>query len=88
MSLNFQRFAGLSRRCWNRSACSPGPTENQYLIKSMPSRTSVFSNSGQDRRNSQYCCSVQNPMTRSTPARLYQLRSNTTISPAEGRCAT
>ena len=25
-------------------------------------------------------------MTRSTPARLYQLRSNRTISPAAGRC--
>ena len=30
------------------------------------------SNSGQDRRNSRYSSSVQNPITRSTPARLYQ----------------
>ena len=28
---------------------------------------------------------VQNPMTRSTPARLYQLRSKITTSPAAGR---
>jgi NAD(P)-dependent dehydrogenase (short-subunit alcohol dehydrogenase family) len=32
--------------------------------------------------------SEQKPITRSTPARLYQLRSNSTISPAAGRCAT
>ena len=30
---------------------------------------------------------LQNPMTCSMPARLYQLRSNTTISPAAGKCA-
>ena len=46
------------------------------------------SNSGQDRRNSRYSSSVQNPITRSTPARLYQLRSKRTISPAEGSWAT
>ena len=28
------------------------------------------------------------PITRSTPARLYQERSNSTISPAVGRCWT
>ena len=32
-----------------------------------------------------YWSSVQKPMTRSTPARLYQLRSKRTISPAVGR---
>ena len=31
---------------------------------------------------------MQNPITRSTPARLYQERSNITISPADGRCGT
>ncbi len=30
--------------------------------------------------------SVQKPITRSTPARLYQLRSKSTISPPAGRC--
>ena len=30
----------------------------------------------------------QNPITRSTPARLYQERSNITISPLVGRCCT
>jgi hypothetical protein len=38
------------------------------------------------RRNSSYSASVQKPITRSTPARLYQLRSNSTISPRVGRC--
>ena len=54
----------------------------------MPERTSIRSNSGQERRNSAYSSSVQKPITRSTPARLYQERSNRTISPAAGRCAT
>ena len=35
-------------------------------------------------RNSLCCSSVQNPMTYSTPARLYQLQSKITISPALG----
>ena len=35
-----------------------------------------------------YSSSLQNPITRSTPARLYQERSNSTMSPAVGRCAT
>ena len=47
----------------------------------MPERTSIFSNSGTVRKNSSYSASVQKPITRSTPARLYQLRSNSTISP-------
>ena len=48
----------------------------------------MCSNSGASRMNSQYSSSVQKPMTRSTPARLYQDRSNMTISPAAGRCGT
>ena len=44
------------------------------------------SNSGQLCMNSRYSRSVQKPITRSTPARLYQLRSKSTISPAAGRC--
>ena len=43
---------------------------------------------GQERRNSSYSSAVQKPMTCSTPARLYQLRSNRTISPAAGKCST
>ena len=44
-------------------------------MRMIPERTSIRSNSGQERRNSRYSSSVQKPMTRSTPARLYQLRS-------------
>jgi hypothetical protein len=62
--------------------------ENQYLMSLMPERTSMRSNSGTERKNSSYSSSEQKPITRSTPARLYQLRSNSTISPAAGRCDT
>src|SRR6476660_3891241 len=75
-------------RAWNRCSCSASLTENQYLMRMIPDRTSIRSNSGHARRNSWYSSSVQKPMTRSTPARLYQLRSNRTISPAAGRWAT
>ena len=47
----------------------------------------IRSNCGQVRMNSSYSSSVQKPITRSTPARLYQLRSNRTISPAAGSWA-
>ena len=72
-------------RAWNRRSCSSSLTENQYLTSMIPDRTSIRSNSGHERMNSSYSSSVQKPMTRSTPARLYQLRSNRTISPAAGR---
>ena len=48
--------------------------------------TMYSSNSGQTLRK-RWCCSfVQNPITYSTPARLYQLRSKITTSPAAGNC--
>jgi len=70
-----------------RACCSSSEIENQYLMIWMPLRTSIFSNSGTERKNSSYSSSEQKPMTFSTPARLYQLRSNSTISPVAGRCA-
>ncbi len=76
------------RRLWNRRSCSSSLTLNQYLSRMMPLRMSMRSNSGQVRKNSHTSSSVQNPITRSTPARLYQERSNRTISPAAGRCST
>ena len=51
-------------------------------------RISIRSNCGASRMNSSYSSCVQKPITRSTPARLYQDRSNMTISPAAGRCGT
>src|SRR5208283_778622 len=88
IGLNFQRLVTSAMRSWKRRSCSSSLTENQYLIRMIPERTSMRSNSGQLCRNSMYSLSVQNPITRSTPARLYQLRSNSTISPAAGRWAT
>ncbi len=75
-------------RSWKRRSCSSSPTENQYFTRMMPERISIASSAGVARRNSSYSSSVQKPMTRSTPARLYQLRSNSTISPAAGSSST
>src|SRR6266511_645869 len=87
IGLSFQRLVGSSRRRWKRRSCSSSLTENQYLIRMIPERISMFSNCGQERKNSSTSSSVQKPITRSTPARLYQLRSNSTISPAAGSWA-
>src|SRR6185503_17756665 len=84
MGLSFQRLVGLSMRSWKRCSCSLSLTENQYLIRIISERTNMRSNSGTDRRNSWYSSLVQKPITRSTLARLYQLRSNSTISPPAG----
>ena len=80
----FQRRSGSSMRALKRRSCSSSLTENQYLTSWMPDPTSMRSNSGTVCRNSQYSASVQKPITRSTPARLYQDRSNRIISPAAG----
>ena len=63
-------------------------TENQNLISRMPLLTSMSSNCGTARMNSSYSAGVAYPITRSTPARLYQERSNRMICPAPGRCGT
>ncbi len=70
-----------------RRSCSSSLTENQYLVSRMPSSIRSRSNAGVWRRKRLYSSGVQKPITRSTPARLYQLRSNSTISPAAGRCS-
>ena len=85
---NFQRRIGSSRRDRNRDSCSWSLTENQYLRSMIPSSTSRRSKVGHCWRNRRYSGSVQKPITRSTPARLYQDRSSRTISPAVGRCST
>jgi hypothetical protein len=85
---SFQNRIGSLRRDWNRASCSSSLTENQYLRSRMPSSISIRSNVGHWCRKRWYCSSVQKPITRSTPARLYQERSNSTISPPAGRLAT
>ena len=72
----------------SRRSCSSALTSSQYLTSTIPERTSIRSSSGTWRKNSSTSASVQKPMTRSTPARLYQLRSNRTISPAVGSRST
>src|SRR3954469_4318265 len=88
MSDSFQRLSGSALRASNRRRCSSNETENQYFNTVIPDRTSMRSNSGHDRRNSWCSSSVQKPITHSTFERLYQLRSNRTISPPAGRCPT
>ena len=75
-------------RALKRAPCSSSVIENQYFKSLVPLRVSIFSNSGTISRTSRIPCSEQNPITRSTPDRLYQERSNSTLSPAAGRCAT
>ena len=56
--LSFHRLIGLRMRCWKRISCSSSSTENQYLIRMIPARVSISSNSGQARRNSLYSSSL------------------------------
>src|SRR5215470_8904979 len=74
IGLSFHCLSGSSMRLVKRASCSSSEIENQYLRRRMPDRHSMRSNSGAERKNSSYSESVQKPMTRSTPARLYQLR--------------
>ena len=68
--------------------CSSSDTDIQYFMSIIPDCISNFSKTGQDLKNCMYSFSVQNPSTLSTPARLYQDRSNRTISPDVGKCST
>ena len=86
MGLSFHCLSGSWMRPRKRISCSWSDSENQYLMSWIPERMIIFSNSGTSRKNASYCSSVQKPITFSTPARLYQLRSKSTISPAAGRC--
>ena len=72
----------------SRVRCSDWVTENHSLVREKPLSVSISSNWGAWRRKISYSRSVQKPITRSTPARLYQDRSKSTISPAVGSWAT
>jgi polyphosphate kinase 2 len=82
-----RRFQDRINNPEKRRSCSSSLTDNQYLTRTMPERSSMRSNCGHVRMNSSYSSCVQKPMTCSTPARLYQLRSKITISPAAGKCS-
>ncbi len=60
--------------------------ENHSLMTAMPCAMSDRSNSGASSKNVAYSSGWQNPMTCSTPARLYHDLSNITISPPVGMC--
>ncbi|MCY1310551.1 hypothetical protein D9M70_607510 [compost metagenome] len=85
---SFQIFSGSWQRSWKRLSCISRPMLIQNLKNWISSCTIIFSKRGVCFRNCLCCSGVQKPMTRSTPARLYQERSNSTISPAVGMVAT
>src|ERR1700730_759736 len=73
-------------RLCRRRVCSPALTSSQYFSSRIPSSAMAFSTPGVSSRNRSVSSGVQNPITGSTPARLYQLRSKITTSPAAGKC--
>jgi len=85
MGESFQILRPSSMRPSSRRVCSSGLTSSQYLRRMMPDSTISFSKSGTTFRKRFAASSGQKPITRSTPARLYQLRSKMTTSPAAGR---
>ena len=84
MGVSFQILRPSSMRDCRRLVCSSGLTSSQYFSTCTPESMIAFSISGAVSRNFFAWSSVQKPITRSTPARLYQLRSKITISPAAG----
>jgi hypothetical protein len=72
----------------SRRVCSAALTSSQYLTSTIPESTMACSKAGTRARNRWVSCGVQKPITGSTPARLYQLRSKITTSPAAGKCGT
>ena len=85
MSDSFQILRGSSIRLSSRRVCSSGLTSSQYFTRMIPESTIAFSTRGHLLEEApSLSSSVQKPMTRSTPARLYQLRSKMTTSPAGG----
>ena len=88
IGLSFHCFIGSWMRAKNRSCCSSSLIENQYFTSLTPERTNMRSSSTTSWKKSSTCSGDAKPITRSTPARLYQERSKSTISPAAGRCAT
>jgi len=70
----------------SRRVCSSALTSSQYLSRMIPESTMAFSTWGAISRKRSVSSWVQKPMIGSTPARLYQLRSKITTSPAAGKC--
>ncbi|MNE57866.1 hypothetical protein D3C80_1528560 [compost metagenome] len=85
MGESFQILRPSSMRSRSRRSCSSGVTSSQYFNNMMPESTMACSTMGAPARNLSLASWLQKPMTRSTPALLYQLRSKMMISPAAGR---
>ena len=88
MGESFHWRTGSSWRIAKRVRCSFCETENQNFVTWMPESMSMRSKCGTWFMKVSYSSSLAKPMTRSTPARLYHERSNSTISPSVGRCST
>src|SRR5580700_1586630 len=73
-------------RLSSRRVCSPALTSSQYFSSRIPESAMAFSTAGASSRNRPVSSGVQKPITGSTPARLYQLRSKITTSPPAGKC--
>ena len=84
--MSFQVFRPSVMRSLSRRVCSSWLTSSQYLMTMIPDSTIDFSTLGTASRNRRVSSFVQKPITRSTPARLYQLRSKITTSLAAGKC--
>ena len=85
---SFQIFRGSSIRLSSRRACSSGLTSSQYLSSRIPQSAIAFSQLGTSCRKPLGLLRVAQAHDRSTLARLYQLRSKITTSPAAGMCWT
>ena len=89
MSESFHILRGSPMRLSSRRVCSSGLTSSQYLRRRMPGFDHrLLERRAPASRKRAVCSGVQKPITFSTPARLYQLRSKMTTSPAAGKCGT
>src|SRR5262245_55764099 len=87
VGLSFHCRSGSLMRASKRRLCSASLTSSQNLASTMPTSPTYLSNSGHTLRKRWCSAFEQKPITYSTPARLYQLRSKITTSPAAGKCS-
>jgi hypothetical protein len=76
------------RRSFRRLACSVLETSSQNFTNFSPLSSIMDSKVGTSRRKVSCSSGVEKPITRSTPARLYQDLLKITVSPQAGRRAT
>ena len=86
MSDSFQILRPSSIRPSSRLVCSSGLTSSQYFSRMIPALDDDLLELRDHLQKAFGLLLGAEPITRSTPARLYQLRSKIIISPAAGRC--